>query len=68
MMVNSLSEFHANTHIPVAIGAQMRYEITVDPLYKEIGTYFMDIVNSLQYSSEDSIVVSKWKISGTFFL
>ncbi|XP_057835689.2 uncharacterized protein LOC131046047 isoform X2 [Cryptomeria japonica] len=43
---DSISGFHANTHIPVVIGSQMRYEITGDPLYKEIGTYFMDIVNS----------------------
>ncbi|KAG5250013.1 Alpha-L-arabinofuranosidase [Salix suchowensis] len=38
--------FHANTHIPVVVGAQMRYEITGDPLYKDIGAFFMDVVNS----------------------
>ncbi|KAH9289961.1 hypothetical protein KI387_034078, partial [Taxus chinensis] len=43
---DSISGFHANTHIPVVIGSQMRYEVTSDPLYKEIGTYFMDVVNS----------------------
>lgn len=43
---DSLSGFHANTHIPIVIGAQMRYEITGDPVYREIGTFFMDIVNS----------------------
>ncbi|KAI3449929.1 hypothetical protein Pfo_006594 [Paulownia fortunei] len=43
---DDLSEFHANTHIPVVVGSQMRYEVTGDPLYKEIGTFFMDIVNS----------------------
>lgn len=31
---DSISGFHSNTHIPVVIGAQMRYEITGDPLYK----------------------------------
>lgn len=31
---DGLSGFHANTHIPVVVGAQMRYEITGDPLYK----------------------------------
>lgn len=46
LQADSLSGFHANTHIPVVIGSQMRYEITGDPLYKEISTYFMDIVNS----------------------
>ncbi|XP_059310468.1 uncharacterized protein LOC132061828 isoform X1 [Lycium ferocissimum] len=44
--VDDLSGFHANTHIPVVIGSQLRYEVTGDPLFKEIGIYFMDIVNS----------------------
>ncbi|KAL9169078.1 hypothetical protein ABFS82_04G056000 [Erythranthe guttata] len=43
---DDISGFHANTHIPVVVGSQMRYEVTGDPLYKEIGTFFMDIVNS----------------------
>ncbi|CAL5408442.1 unnamed protein product [Camellia sinensis] len=43
---DDISGFHANTHIPVVIGSQMRYEVTGDSLYKEIGTFFMDIVNS----------------------
>ncbi|CAA2954329.1 uncharacterized protein LOC105163554 [Olea europaea subsp. europaea] len=43
---DDISGFHANTHIPVVIGSQMRYEVTGDPLYKEIGMFFMDIVNS----------------------
>ncbi|RVX12921.1 hypothetical protein CK203_010035 [Vitis vinifera] len=45
-LADSISGFHANTHIPVVIGSQMRYEVTGDPLYKAIGTFFMDIVNS----------------------
>ncbi|KAL3609149.1 hypothetical protein D5086_000169 [Populus alba] len=45
-MAEDISGFHANTHIPIIIGAQMRYEITGDPLYKDIGTFFMDIVTS----------------------
>ncbi|KAK6164206.1 hypothetical protein DH2020_001070 [Rehmannia glutinosa] len=43
---DGLSNFHSNTHIPVVIGSQMRYEVTGDPLYKEIGTFFMDTINS----------------------
>eukprot|EP00257_Ricinus_communis_P013743 XP_015571257.1 uncharacterized protein LOC8274414 [Ricinus communis] len=46
VQADDISGFHANTHIPIVIGAQLRYEITADPLYKEIGTFFMDIVNS----------------------
>ena len=31
---DSIFGFHSNTHIPVVVGAQMRYEVTGDPLYK----------------------------------
>ncbi|XWS41093.1 hypothetical protein CRYUN_Cryun17cG0050900 [Craigia yunnanensis] len=43
---DELSGYHANTNIPIVIGAQVRHEITGDPLYQAIGSYFMDIVNS----------------------
>ncbi|CAA2965563.1 uncharacterized protein LOC111393278 [Olea europaea subsp. europaea] len=46
LKADDISGFHSNTHIPIVIGSQLRYEITGDPLYKEIGTFFMDIVNS----------------------
>ncbi|GAU48668.1 hypothetical protein TSUD_87500 [Trifolium subterraneum] len=46
VQANDIANFHANTHIPIVVGAQMRYEVTGDPLYKEIGTFFMDLVNS----------------------
>ncbi|KAJ6387853.1 hypothetical protein OIU77_026423 [Salix suchowensis] len=46
VQADDISGFHANTHIPVVVGAQMRYEITGDPLYKDIGAFFMDVVNS----------------------
>ncbi|XP_006446048.2 uncharacterized protein LOC18052883 [Citrus clementina] len=46
LQADYLSHFHANTHIPIVIGSQMRYEVTGDPLYKLIGTFFMDIVNA----------------------
>ncbi|KAG9448455.1 hypothetical protein H6P81_008420 [Aristolochia fimbriata] len=45
LKVDSISGFHSNTHIPVVIGAQMRYEVTGDPLYMEIATFFMDTIN-----------------------
>ncbi|VAI44966.1 unnamed protein product [Triticum turgidum subsp. durum] len=34
VQADSISGFHSNTHIPVVIGAQMRYEVTGDALYK----------------------------------
>ncbi|KAL4318308.1 hypothetical protein GQ457_18G004220 [Hibiscus cannabinus] len=46
VQADDISGFHANTHIPVVVGSQMRYEVTGDPLYKTISTFFMEIVNS----------------------
>ncbi|XP_010913298.1 uncharacterized protein [Elaeis guineensis] len=46
LQVDTLSGLHANTHIPILIGAQRRYELTGDSLYRDIGTVFMDFVNS----------------------
>ncbi|XP_062223810.1 uncharacterized protein LOC133922468 [Phragmites australis] len=46
VQADSISGFHSNTHIPVVIGAQMRYEVTGDPLYKQIATFFMDTIHS----------------------
>ncbi|XP_009767360.1 uncharacterized protein [Nicotiana sylvestris] len=61
LKADDISGFHANTHIPVVIGSQLRYEITGDPLYKEIGTYFMDIVNaSHSYATGGTSVGEFW--------
>ncbi|KAJ3679039.1 hypothetical protein LUZ60_017050 [Juncus effusus] len=61
VQADSLSGFHANTHIPLVIGAQMRYEVTGDSLYKEIGTFFMDIVNSSHaYATGGTSVSEFW--------
>lgn len=58
---DSISGFHANTHIPIVIGSQMRYEVTGDPIYKEIGVYFMDIVNgSHAYATGGTSVSEFW--------
>ncbi|XP_047319813.1 uncharacterized protein LOC124923875 [Impatiens glandulifera] len=67
---DELSGFHANTHIPIVIGSQMRYEVTGDPLYKEIGTFFMDIVNSSHtYATGGTSVSEFWsdpkRLAGT---
>ncbi|MQL90381.1 hypothetical protein Taro_022963 [Colocasia esculenta] len=61
VQADSISGFHANTHIPVVIGAQRRYEITGDQIYKEIGTYFMDIINSSHsYATGGTSVSEFW--------
>ncbi|KAG5124122.1 hypothetical protein JHK82_030859 [Glycine max] len=61
MQANDIANFHANTHIPVVVGSQMRYEITGDPLYKQIGTFFMDLVNSSHsYATGGTSVSEFW--------
>ncbi|CAA0805769.1 Putative glycosyl hydrolase of unknown function (DUF1680 [Striga hermonthica] len=61
LKADDISGFHANTHIPIVIGAQLRYEITGEPLYKEIGTFFMDIVNSSHsYATGGTSVSEFW--------
>ena len=37
---DELKGLHANTHIPQAIGAARKYEVTGDPLYRSIAEYF----------------------------
>lgn len=37
LKADHISDFHANTHIPIVIGAQMRYEVTGDELYQVRG-------------------------------
>ncbi|XP_037450856.1 uncharacterized protein LOC119321140 isoform X1 [Triticum dicoccoides] len=46
VQADSISGFHSNTHIPVVVGAQMRYEVTGVVIYKQIATSFMDMINS----------------------
>ncbi|XP_059668882.1 uncharacterized protein LOC132313967 [Cornus florida] len=46
LQADELSGFHTNTHIPIVVGVQTGYEITGDPLYKDIAKSFMEIVNS----------------------
>ncbi|GAY53643.1 hypothetical protein CUMW_150680 [Citrus unshiu] len=46
LQADDISGFHSNTHIPIVIGSQMRYEVTGDQLHKTISMFFMDIVNS----------------------
>ncbi|KAK7262545.1 hypothetical protein RJT34_30119 [Clitoria ternatea] len=61
VQANDIADFHANTHIPVVVGSQMRYEVTGDPLHKEIGTFFMDLINSSHsYATGGTSVSEFW--------
>lgn len=41
---DELKGLHVNTHIPQVIGAARRYELTGDPHYHEVASYFWDEV------------------------
>nr|CAB3468415.1 unnamed protein product [Digitaria exilis] len=43
---DDISGLHANTHLPVLVGAQKRYEVVGDVVYKDISTYLFEVVNS----------------------
>lgn len=61
VQADDLAGFHANTHIPIVIGSQKRYEVTGDPLYKAMGTFFMDVVNSSHsYATGGTSVSEFW--------
>ncbi|KAK2641261.1 hypothetical protein Ddye_023024 [Dipteronia dyeriana] len=61
VQADDLSGFHGNTHIAIVIGSQRRYEITGDPLYKAISTFFMEIVNSSHtYATGGTTINEHW--------
>ncbi|KAL1832078.1 hypothetical protein ACET3Z_001729 [Daucus carota] len=61
VQADDLSGFQANTHIPLVVGSQRRYEVTGDPLYKEIGNFFMNVVNtSHSYTTGGASVSEFW--------
>ncbi|KFK25533.1 hypothetical protein AALP_AA8G127400 [Arabis alpina] len=62
IQADDISGFHSNTHIPIVVGSQLRYEITGDPLHKEISKFFMDIVNaSHSYATGGTSVSEFWQ-------
>ncbi|KAG7550454.1 Beta-L-arabinofuranosidase [Arabidopsis thaliana x Arabidopsis arenosa] len=62
IQADDISGFHSNTHIPIVVGSQQRYEITGDPLHKEISMFFMDIVNaSHSYATGGTSVSEFWQ-------
>lgn len=61
LQADHLSGFHSNTHIPIVVGAQMRYEVTSDLIYRSIAEYFMGIVNSSHsYATGGTSVSEFW--------
>jgi len=43
---DELKGIHANTHIPQVIGAARRYELTGEPRYHDIASFFLDTITT----------------------
>ena len=41
-----LSKMHANTHVPIAIGALHRHEVTGEPVFRLLAENFLDLLNT----------------------
>ncbi|QCD88422.1 hypothetical protein DEO72_LG3g2969 [Vigna unguiculata] len=62
VQANDIADMHANTHIPIVVGSQRRYEITGEPLHKEIATFFMETINSSHsYATGGTSVGEFWR-------
>ncbi|KAG8094802.1 hypothetical protein GUJ93_ZPchr0012g21787 [Zizania palustris] len=58
---DDISGLHVNTHVPVLVGAQKRYEVVGDHLYRDIATFFFDIVNSSHtFATGGSSTMEHW--------
>jgi len=65
LKADHISGFHANTHIPIVIGAQMRYEITGDELYKVSGLLVLPLYSQTEWWTDLQFDRTE---TGTFFL
>ncbi|XP_039807282.1 uncharacterized protein LOC120671108 [Panicum virgatum] len=58
---DDISGLHVNTHLPVLVGAQKRYEVVGDNLYKDISTYLFDVVNSSHtFATGGTSTMERW--------
>jgi DUF1680 family protein len=59
---DELKGLHANTHVPKVIGAARMYELTGDPRYREIATYFLDeVLAERNYAIGNCSVDEHWR-------
>lgn len=58
---DELKGLHVNTHIPQVIGAARRYELTGDPFYHEVASYFWDqIIEERSYATGGTSDGERW--------
>ncbi len=59
---DELKGLHVNTQIPKIIGAAREYELTADPYYSRVATYFWDeVVNHRSYSTGGTSNYEGWR-------
>jgi hypothetical protein len=59
---DNLTGLHANTHIPKAIGAARRYELTGEERYRKIAGFFWDcVVNTRMYATGGTSDGEHWR-------
>ena len=58
---DELKGLHVNTHIPEVIGAARRYELTAEPYYHEVASYFWDeVVGERSYATGGTSNGERW--------
>ncbi|RLN11376.1 hypothetical protein C2845_PM09G18460 [Panicum miliaceum] len=58
---DDISGLHVNTQLPVLVGAQKRYEVVGDNLYKDISMYLFDVVNSSHtFATGGTSTMERW--------
>ncbi len=58
---DELKGLHVNTHIPEVIGAARRYELTAEPYYHEVASYFWDeVVGERSYATGGTSNEERW--------
>ena len=59
---DELKGLHANTHVPKVIGAARMYELTGEPRYRDIATYFLDeVLAERNYCIGNCSVGESWR-------
>ncbi len=58
---DELKGLHVNTHIPEVIGAARRYELTAEPYYHEVASYFWEeVVGERSYATGGTSNGERW--------
>ena len=56
-----LTGLHGNTHIPLIVGAQRRYELTGDEKYRDLSIFFWDrVINARCYATGGTTLLEVW--------